>query len=81
MLILLQNLFYLGDNVTVLRVHHGDSADLFAHLERLNQLRISEHKHIGVRHEHLEATDTVIFRQRRHILFDLQRNGTSKRDE
>lgn len=64
---------YLIDKVTVFRVHHRNSADLLAGFEGLDQIRVSKHEQVTVRHEHLETVDAVILRQRLHVLSDLQK--------
>ena len=74
-------MIYLRDKVAVLRMHHSNGADLLACLESFDQLRISEHKHILVRHKHFEATDAVLFHQSRHVLFDLQTDEAMNIDE
>jgi len=74
-------MIYLRDKITVLRMYHSNGANLLARLESLDQLRISEHKHIVVRHKHFEATDAVLFHQSRHILFDLQTDEAMSIDE
>lgn len=65
---------YLRDKVTILRMYHSNGANLLTCLESLDQLWISEHKHVAIRHKHFEATDTVVLRQRLHVLFDLRTN-------
>lgn len=66
---------YLRNDIAVFRMHHSDCAEFLAHLESLDQLRIPEHEKVSVCHEHLEASDTVFFRQYRHIFFHLQNDG------
>lgn len=72
---------YLRDNVTVLRMHHSNGTDLLTRFESLDQLRISEHEHVAVRHKHFKATNAVVLHQRLHVFFDLQTDEVMNTDE
>ena len=48
------------DDVSVLRVHLADGADLLAGLEALQHLVVPKHEHVLVGHEHLEGVDAAL---------------------
>mmetsp|Transcript_15425 Transcript_15425/g.43728 ORF Transcript_15425/g.43728 Transcript_15425/m.43728 type:complete len:300 (-) Transcript_15425:22-921(-) len=61
------------DQVTVLCVHHAQSANFLAPLERLDHLLVRKLEHVLVRHKHLERVNPALPRQYAHLLGHLLR--------
>lgn len=68
---LLNLLSALVDKVSILGMHHSNSAELLAPLEHLDKVLVADHERVLVGHERLERVDALLLAQRLHLLGDL----------
>ena len=64
----------LSDGVSILGVNLSDGADLFAVVERLQQVGVPQLVDVG--HRHLEGVDASLRAQLRHLISDLDEKRT-----
>lgn len=72
---------HLCHQLSVLSVDASDGPDVLTGLQRLVELRVPQHHHIFVGHEHLERVHSVLPHQGLHLATHLitgQRSGVKK---